>query len=262
MLNTNAEQAPACRNESKDWRGTQRIGAVKVGIAGRREPTLRFVVAVVLLAACGTAVAKEPQADPQRFADAIAAFEEADRQSPPPEGVVLFVGSSSIRRWDLERWFPDLKTLNRGFGGSQYSDAVYYAERIIWPYKPSAIVLFEGGNDLNAGKSPQTVAADFRALLGKIRQRHPRVPVYVLAINQAIKRWHLRDEVREANRLIRQSIEQSGDEQITMFDAESRILGPDGTPQPQMFVADELHLSDEGYRIWVEMLRPLLSGEK
>ena len=53
---------------------------------------------------------------------------------------MLFVGSSTIVFSDPQRWFPDLKPLNRGFGGSFISDSVYYAERIIVFYEPRVIV--------------------------------------------------------------------------------------------------------------------------
>ena len=71
------------------------------------------------------AKAAAPAAD--RWESAVAVFEAADKKSPPPKDAVLFVGSSSIRLWDLEKSFPDLATINRGFGGSQMSDAVRYA---------------------------------------------------------------------------------------------------------------------------------------
>ncbi|HEU4428509.1 MAG TPA: hypothetical protein VFT98_07125, partial [Myxococcota bacterium] len=62
--------------------------------------------------------------DPEFFADEIAAFAEQDRASPPPDGVVVFTGSSSIALWkDLGKYFPKHQVLNRGFGGSTLPDA-------------------------------------------------------------------------------------------------------------------------------------------
>jgi hypothetical protein len=110
------------------------------------------------------AKAKAPPAA-DRWEITIAAFEAEDKLAPPPKDAVVFIGSSSIRLWDLKKSFPDLVALNRGFGGSQMSDAVKYARRIFTPYKPRLIVLYEGDNDLNAGKSPTQVAADFEEFL-------------------------------------------------------------------------------------------------
>src|SRR5690606_7706904 len=54
----------------------------------------------------------------------IAKFEQQDEAQPPVKGGVVFVGSSSIVRWDLKKAFPDLPAINRGFGGSQLADSV------------------------------------------------------------------------------------------------------------------------------------------
>ena len=96
------------------------------------------------------------------FEGEIRAFEASDKTNAPPTNAVLFVGSSSIRLWStLARDFPELATINRGFGGSQIADSVRYADRIVIPYQPRLIVFYAGGNDINAGKKPEEVARDF-----------------------------------------------------------------------------------------------------
>jgi hypothetical protein len=76
----------------------------------------------------------------------------------PPAGGVVFVGSSSIRLWStLAEDFPGVPIINRGFGGSELPDSVHFADRIVMPYRPRAVVLYAGQNDLWAGKSPSAV---------------------------------------------------------------------------------------------------------
>src|SRR5262245_20244486 len=85
----------------------------------------------------------------------IREFERQDRVKAPPENPILFVGASMIVRWDLKKFFPDLPAINRGFGGSEMSDVLYYADRIVIPYKPHIVVLYEGDNDTALGTSPE-----------------------------------------------------------------------------------------------------------
>src|SRR6187200_3014504 len=94
------------------------------------------------------------QADP--WAKEMAAFSEQDQKAPGIGGVV-FVGSSSIRLWDLAKYFPNLSALNRGFGGSQMIDSVYHADLLVIRHKPRTVIVYAGDNDLAAGKSPQQV---------------------------------------------------------------------------------------------------------
>ena len=80
--------------------------------------------------------------DSTRWEKDIAAYEAQDKASPPAKGQVVFIGSSTIRRWTtLAQDFPEHKTLNRGFGGSQIADATHFADRVVIPYAPRAVFL-------------------------------------------------------------------------------------------------------------------------
>ena len=104
-----------------------------------------------------TTMALGADASPARWEEAIAAFEQQDKISPPPQDGIVFVGSSSIRLWDVKKAFPDLPGINRGFGGSHMGDSDHFADRIVIPYKPRVVVVFAGGNDIASGTSPEQV---------------------------------------------------------------------------------------------------------
>ena len=117
---------------------------------------IRLVVVIASIAILATLPAAGHQGS-ERWEPAIEAFEAQDREQPPQPGGAMFLGSSSIRFWDLERWFPasrfpGLRATNRGFGGSQIADSLHYLERIVWPHRPSTIVFYAGDNDIAAGK--------------------------------------------------------------------------------------------------------------
>lgn len=198
--------------------------------------------------------AQAPAAD--KWEQTIAAFEAEDAKSSPPKDAVLFVGSSSIRLWDLKKSFPELATINRGFGGSQMSDAAKYVQRIITPYKPRLIVLYEGDNDLAAKKTPGDVAADFDRLLKLVRADLPTTPIVVIGCKPSPKRWALIEQQRELNRLLAERCQKDG--HATLLDIEKPMLGDDGQPKADLFREDMLHLNDKGYALWNSLLGPLL----
>ena len=197
--------------------------------------------------------AKSPFA---RWEKTIAAFEAADAKNPPAKGGVLFVGSSSIRMWKLDKWFPDSAALNRGFGGSQVADSLHFADRIILPYEPSKVVVYAGDNDIAAGKSPETVASDFRQLVAKIHTGLPETDVLYIAIKPSTARWKLFPKMAEANRLIQQQA--AANEHLTYIDIVAPMLGDDGQPRPELFLKDGLHMTDAGYEIWTSLVRAAL----
>jgi lysophospholipase L1-like esterase len=218
------------------------------------------------LLACGGTPPEEPQAKtaeaaaapagPERWEEAIQAFEQADRANPPAKGQIVFVGSSSARRWPLEESFPGLDVLNRGFGGSQISDSLHYADRFLIPLEPRTIVFYAGDNDLAGGKSPQTVAQDYRAFAALIHDRLPQTKIVFIAIKPSIQRWNLVETMREANALIRAQIE--ADDRAVFVDVDAPMIGADGKPRPELFVEDGLHMTPEGYVLWASLVRPHL----
>lgn len=221
-----------------------------------------LLIVGLLLVSVGRAFAAEPAVPApaaSKWEKAIAEFEAQDEQSPPAAGGVLFVGSSSIRLWDLKQSFPEVAAINRGFGGSQMSDVVHYAGRIVTPYKPRAIVLYEGDNDLAANKTPEKVAADFSELLKKIRAELPEAKVVVIGCKPSPARWKLIAKQREANRLLAAACK--ADEHATFLDVEKPMLSADGVPRAELFREDKLHLNAEGYKLWTSLVQPLI-GER
>ena len=189
----------------------------------------------------------------------IAAFEAKDRTNPPPKGCIVFVGSSSIKRWtNLTADFPSLPVVNRGFGGSQLADSVNFASRIIIPYKPRQVVIYAGGNDINAGKEPEVVFGDFAALAARIKTELPRTRIAFISSAPNLKRWAQVEKVKRLNELAADYCHRHG---ITFINVFPLMLGPDGHPKPDIFVEDGLHMNQKGYAIWKQAVGPHLRAD-
>jgi lysophospholipase L1-like esterase len=194
-------------------------------------------------------------ADP--WADAIAAFAQADREDPRSGGVV-FVGSSSFRLWeDLEQRFQTHAALNRGFGGSTLADCVRHLDRLVLPHKPRVVVVYAGDNDLAAGRTPQQVFDDFVALSTRIHQRLPKTEIAFVSIKPSPARADLLDRIRETNTRVRDHIAQHG-RFLRYVDVFSPMLDAQGRPRAELFSQDALHLNADGYALWTSLISPVL----
>lgn len=193
------------------------------------------------------------QSQPHAFENEIRAFEASDKTNPPPKHAILFLGSSSIRMWKtLAQDFPEYHVINRGFGGSQIADSVYFAERVVVPYQPRVIVFYAGVNDINAGKSAEAVFDDFKTFFSKVRATLPATKVAFIAAAPNPARWKQIDRVRELNRLVRDyAAYRTG---LSFVDVHSAMLGTDGQPKPDIYIADELHMNARGYAIWKRLV--------
>ena len=215
-----------------------------------------FAVVLAFLSLAPVARAADDAAKFAKWEKTIAAFEAADQQRPPTKGGILFVGSSSIRMWDVQHSFPELLVVNRGFGGSQIEDSTHFAERIIGTHEPRAIVFYAGDNDIGSGKSAETVAAHFEQFVAKVRGKLPETEILFIAIKPSGSRWKHIETQRAANERIRTICERGP--RLTFVDVVKPMLGKDGQPREELFLKDRLHMTGAGYAIWNEQLRPLL----
>jgi lysophospholipase L1-like esterase len=187
----------------------------------------------------------------------IGAFVKSDATNPPPKGATLFVGSSSIRFWTtLAADFPEMKTINRGFGGSQISDVNEYMDRIVIPYAPSRIIFYAGDNDIAAGKSPSEVVKDFETFVRRVRSALPETEIYYLSIKESPSREKFSAKDREVNRLIQAFAESQP--KVFYIDVDTPLYQPNGKPDPKFFRKDMLHLNPKGYAVWVGIVKKAL----
>lgn len=199
-------------------------------------------------------------AAPDFWAKEIDALTAQDAVHPPAKGGVVFVGSSSIRLWKtLAEDFPGVGTINRGFGGSELADSVFYFDRLVSPHQPRLVVLFAGTNDLKNGKTPEAVAADFKAFRAQLHAALPAAKLIYLSITLAPSRANLHDAMRTANRLI--AADCATDPRCTFVDINTPMAGDKPAPGPELFVEDQLHLNSAGYAIWTKVLSPHLAAQ-
>jgi lysophospholipase L1-like esterase len=213
---------------------------------------LPFVLGGLLLASPATA-----QETTARFEKEVAAFEAADRNLPPPKGEIVFVGSSTMVDWNVARYFPDRKILNRAIWGSALSDAVRLVDRLVLPHQPRTVVLYAGDNEIDGGKTTEDVTVQFERFVKAIRARLPQTRIVYIGIKPSPQRWMTIDRARAANAMIRQVC--SRDDRVAFLDVDGVMLGWDEKPRPELYAADGLHLSPRGYELWTVLLRPFLN---
>jgi lysophospholipase L1-like esterase len=222
----------------------------------------RYLRRAALLAAAASALAvfalRIEAQTAERWDPAIAKFEAQDRIAPPPQRGIVFIGASSIVRWHLDEFFPELgdQAINRGFGGSQSVDAVRYVDRVVVPYRPRIVVYYAGDNDVEAQVPAPEIAHQFALFEQKVHAALPDTQVIAISIKPSIRRWKWIDTIRTANAIVKAYSLRTPNTRF--MDIEQQMLGPDGKPNPELLVADGLHMTPAGYRVWTDALKPLL----
>lgn len=188
----------------------------------------------------------QPSADPfAKWEKEIVAIEKSLKDSPPAPGGVTFVGSSTIRLWDLKKHFPDKPYFNAGFGGSVTADATHFVPRIVAPQKPAWVVFYSGDNDINKKRTPEQVRDDTRDFIAAVHKHLPEAKILIIGIKPSIARRDQFGEQQKANRLVMDDSTRYAHCQF--LDPTPLILDAQKKPDPDKFVKDGLHLSDAGY---------------
>lgn len=203
------------------------------------------------------AAAKE-YGSPARFEAEIKKYEAADQVQLPPRNAIVCYGSSTMRLWGphLAEDLAPLTVVPRGFGGSNMNDALFFLDRLVIPYHPRAILLYEGDNDIGQGIAPAQVVAVFKQLVAKVHEQLPQARIYVLAIKPSILRWKLLPQMEEANKGLQQVC--AADPLLTFIDAGHSLLDANGEPRPELYQKDKLHMTRAGYLLWRDAVRPIL----
>lgn len=204
-------------------------------------------------------VANREVRPPSVWEDTIKKFEEADRTSPPPQNGIVFIGASSIVRWNLPEYFPELgkNAINRGFGGSLAADSPYYADRIVIPYKPRIVVFYAGDNDVETPTKPEEIAAAFADFDQKVHKALPNTKIIFISIKPSLRRFAFMDKIKGANALVKDYIGKH--KNLVYMDIVPQMLNAEGKPRPELLVEDGLHMTAEGYKVWTAALKPLLN---
>ena len=194
------------------------------------------------------------------FADEIRAFKQQDSVHFPPKNGILFIGSSSIRKWtDLESRFADKPIVRRGVGGCELGQLLdFYTPYILFPYAPRKIFIYAGENDIASGKSAKLVAEEFSQLWILIHQQLPSATIYFMSIKQGIARAKYAPQVSEANAMIAAYL--SNMSHTAYIDMNTAIY-KQGTDKPDssLFEKDYIHLNKTGYDKWQKILQPYVN---
>jgi lysophospholipase L1-like esterase len=230
----------------------------------KRRPRRAWIAAALLLAPAGVLHAAQPPApsalpgpakvnpDPAfPFSQEIEAFARANESGPAVADATLFLGSSSIRLWDISGSFPDIGTVNRGFGGATTPDVLHYYRRLLPRAKPRSILVYVGENDLAAGATPAEVATNILVLLKKLRVDYPKAHIAYLSLKPSPIRWTLWPKMAAVNMTVAARGRVSG---FDYLDVGRVLLAPDGLPDASLFRPDGLHMNPRGYTLWTRLV--------
>lgn len=212
----------------------------------------RILIFFFILSTYGNAQEQKP------FADEVAAIQKKyDTLWDASKKTIVFTGSSSVRIWhDLQERFPEHQIVNTGFGGSQASDLIAYSNELILRYKPSKVFIYEGDNDIAAGKNPKEIIADILTITSKIRAQNPSTEIILISAKPSLARWGMKKNYKKLNRKFKKLSRK--DAELQYADVWKPMLEKRKV-MSDIFIEDGLHMNAKGYEIWYTTLKEFVN---
>ena len=200
------------------------------------------------------------------------------------EGMILMYGHSLFTRcgpqggeWDD----PNIEEhvlmkdgsraiVNHGFGGSNVEDQLFYYSRLVRPWKPRALLLACGGNDLSIPYSPRDIMELQARIIQWAQADFPGIPIYCFSRNP-MPSWK-REEMTPRMRHLRtehnifledfcarmENCHYVAQQNMPMFFENPEDVGDWNKVRDDIFAEDGVHLNPKGYALFMDAMRELL----
>ncbi|MDZ8188939.1 MAG: SGNH/GDSL hydrolase family protein [Nostoc sp. ChiSLP02] len=158
----------------------------------------------------------------------------------------------------LSMWFPREKLpagklwLNQGISGDT-SAGVLKRLGAFSATRPDVIYIMAGINDLRKGDSDRAILSNYRRIVRRLRQNHPRSQIIVQSILPTRLPKISNSRIRQINTQLSQIAKQEGANYLNIY---SWFTDMEGNMRPEL-TTDGLHLSQEGYDVWQSALEQI-----
>lgn len=173
-------------------------------------------------------------------------------------GGTVFTGSSTIKLW---RSLPELsqeeEVLNTGFGGSKATDLERYLYPLVLKFDPKRVFIYEGDNDLWADIPAEEILNSLHQIVTRIHLVDPQTDIILIGAKPSPSRWEKKDAYQAFNHQL--SIYCDQKENVRYLDTWKALTDSNGSPRPELYIKDQLHLNEAGYKIWGQIFSPFFN---
>jgi len=218
-----------------------------------KKINLKLFILIILLLGSISSNAQ----DPNRFKDYVDKLSDKEYDFSTDKKLVVFTGSSSILMWkDVAEYFPEYNVINNGFGGSHFSDLLYFYDELILKRAPEILFIYEGDNDIAGDKKPSKIFKQAKELVKKIKTDLPQTKIIFIAAKPSIARWNLKKDYNKLNKKLDKFCTKQ--DNVEFADVWKIMLDENGNVYTDIFIEDGLHMNKKGYDLWAKMMSEFL----
>lgn len=171
---------------------------------------------------------------------------------------IVFAGDSLTANW---RDMPDdfgPRVANRGIGGDVSRGLLFRFREDVLALNPLAVVILIGTNDLTARQSAADTLSNIDTMLQLRNTLQPGSPVILCTVPPSANDEAPVDPEQRARLNAGLHELAARHDHVAVVDLFKAVAAADGSPLPEFFKSDLLHLSSRGYERWRDLLLPAL----
>ena len=176
------------------------------------------------------------------------------QKKPPKPGSIICIGSSHMQYWNsVNDDLSPLTVYNYGVGGSHMNHAAdLFVDHLVIPFKPRAVILNEGSNDIRAGIKPDKILANFRNFHSKLHSALPKTRLYVIGVVPNPNKKIAKDLLKTNELLSKECTAHNS--YMTFIDVTWKLVKPD----KNLFKPGDIHMTPTGYKVWKSAIAPII----
>jgi len=188
------------------------------------------------------------------------AEDNARLMAEPDSMRIVFLGASITRRWDLQKYFPEFRMINRGLGGQFMPEILTRFKRDVIDIKPKAVIIKLCSINIRPS-IPTSLLRDGMIMMSEMANSHGIIPILATIIPAGKPEAHIGDfsvvdSLRGYNDWLRAY---ASDNSFPLIDFAKAIEDPQGF-LPRECSADPVHVNEKGYGILAEAAKPVISS--
>lgn len=175
---------------------------------------------------------------------------------PVKNSAIVFAGDSHIQYYDLQEFFPEYETINRGIAGDYTAGLINRMDSFL-KGQPKEIVFEVGFNDLWHGEKVDSIVNNYRIIINKVKAKSLAIKIVfvsVLPSDANIKNVRAKPLIIALNDGLLHLCKTNN---IPYVDVYSK-LSDKGALNAQYNGGDGIHLNGEGYVVFTKELKPYL----
>ena len=180
------------------------------------------------------------------------------KSNPLNYGDIVFLGNSIT--WGGKDWSKRLKhpnIRNRGIGGDVTDGVLARIDEITY-FRPKAVFLLIGINDLWNNNSPNNPSAEYIAnniiqIAQVINAETPKTKIYVQTV-LPIEKEQYKNNILKVNEIIKANEKENPYQIVDLY---SIFVNENGLIRKELST-DGIHLNEKGYDAWVEFIKPII----